>query len=121
MYFDINQNGVYLLASEDTKFISVTTISEMVSDFIDDLKEKRLTNTQYVERYSSLMLKEIRIATKELAALQSVSAATDASRLDIEDSYEYGRNKLVKKYLLNLIASRIIKENKETILEFISN
>lgn len=93
----------------------------MISDFIEDLKERKLTNTQYVERYSSMMVKEIRVATKELSQLQSVSAATDASRLDIEDSYEFGRNQLIRKYLLNLIASKIIKENKEAILEFISS
>lgn len=110
-----------MLASEDTEFISVNMISEMISDFIDDLKERKLTNTQYVERYSSMMVKEIRVATKELSQLQSVSAATDASRLDIEDSYEYSRNQLIRKYLLNLIASKIIKENKEAILEFISS
>ena len=121
VYFDSNDRGINILASEDTEFISVEKIGSMISSYIDDLEVKRMTNTQYVEKYTSLMLREIKIAGKELQTLQSLSSSSNTSRLDIEDSYEYGRNLLIKKYLLNLIASKIIKENKEAVLEFMAN
>lgn len=121
VYFDSNNKGINILASEDTEFITVEKISSMISTYIDDLEVKKMTNTQYVEKYTSLMLKEIKIAGKELQELQALSSSANASRLDIEDSYEYGRNVLIRKYLLNLIASKIIKENKEAVLEFMAN
>lgn len=121
IYFDMNQKGLVILASEDTEFISVEKISQMVANFVSDLKEKKFTNIQYIEKYASLMMKEIKIASNELQEIHIMAQHSGASRLDIEDSYEFGRNKLIKKYLLNLIASRIVKENKETILEYMAN
>lgn len=120
IYFDLNKKGINILASEDTEFISVEKISAMISSYIDDLEVKKMTNTQYVEKYTTLMLKEIKIAGKELIELQSLSTQ-NSSRLDIEDSYEYGKNILIRRYLLNLITSKIIKENKEAVLEHMAN
>lgn len=120
IYFDSNEKGLFILTSEDVEFISVTKISMMISSFIHDLQVKKMTNSQYIDKYAFLMLKEIRIAGKELQELHMLASEDQSSRLDIEDTYEYRRSKLIKQYLLNLIASKIVRENKESVLELMS-
>lgn len=115
VYFDNNSRGLFILASDDAEFISVDRIGQMVKAYLLELQAKGGDTRQFLDAYATNVLKEIRTATKELASLHSVAKLTRFSRLDIEDTYEYMRDKLVRRYLVNLIASKVIVENRDTV------
>lgn len=121
LFFVVNKEGVLLLCSEDTELISAVYIADLVKKYADQSKEGSMFKTadDLVENYYKSVSKEISDVNQRLLELYSSTAQSKIGRLEIEDSFEYGKARLAKKYLLEIISRKIIKENKNEIASFL--
>ncbi|MCP4336413.1 MAG: hypothetical protein GY679_01020 [Mycoplasma sp.] len=122
LFYVSNSEGVLLLCSEDSEYISFEYISKLIEDFMEKLKEKNAIDSEkYMLGYTKALSKELKEANKNLEELYNISAQTQNTRLSMEDSLNYAKLKLEKRYLIGIIAKKLIKENGKEILEILKN
>lgn len=113
-------NALIIIANDDAEFIDVAYVSKLVRDF--SIKQKmveRNTEEEELDAYYKSIIDETNKLSKELSGLYMISKQVSSSRLNIQDSYEYGKQQLEKINMLNILIRQVVKENREQILNLI--
>ncbi len=122
VFYVSNKNGVLLLCSEDSEYVSFEYISKLIHDFMTQLKKQDAIDAEkYMLGYTKALGKELTEAYKNLNQLYSVDSQSKRTRLSMEDSLVHARTQLTRKYLVGLIAKKLIKENGKEILEILKS
>ena len=119
IFYSINKYGVSIMCSEETEYVDIKYVVRIVKEYLSKNDSLNTPNKirNNLEIYYKQVNKELSKANKKLMELYSASKQLESERVDIQDSYEYGKAKLIKKYLLDTIAKKIIKENKEAVIQ----
>lgn len=113
-------NTLIIMANDDAEFVDAAYVAKLVRDFrIQQNMMEKNTQEEDLNAYYKFIIDETKKLSGELSGLYLISKQVSSSRLNIQDSYEYGKQQLEKINMLNILIRQVVKENREQILNLI--
>jgi len=114
-------NGNYfVMCSDNTEFINLNYIAQLIKEF--KLTEEDLKNAspeESFDKYFKNISKEVDKITEEMEQLYTIAKQISTSRLDVQETYDFGKQKLERYKMLSILIKQVSIENKDEIMTLI--
>lgn len=109
-----------IMCNDDAEFIDVLYIAKLVKDFeLSEKDVKQMTQEETLAAYYKSVAAETEEIVLEMEKLFTVTKQITSSRLNIQETYVYGKQRLERISMLNILIKQVTKENKQEILQLI--
>ena len=111
---------IIIMCNDDAEMIDVNYIAKLVKEFQLSKEEvKSLNSNEALEEYYKEITRETEEISKEMEQLYTISRQVASSRLNVQETYAYGKQRLEKINMLNILIKQVAKDNKDEIIGLI--
>lgn len=109
-----------IMCSDDAELIDIPYIATLVKQFQLTKEEvKGLSQESALEEYYKEITKQTEEIAKEMEELYTISKQVSSSRLNVQETYDYGKQRLERINMLNILVKQVASDNKEEIISMI--